>query len=239
MARPRFVARFLALAAVAVALGTLDAASASAKTAGILPPANPAADCDARTVHPAFTVRGLDRCRGKEGVGRLLLPSNWSALTGPQQMLVLIDLERVNRGLAPVVGLSPALDRLAAEGAQAHDDPPFPSGGFEGGGGIWFGGQSTVAADYGWMYDDGPKGLDLNEECPAAGRSSSCWLHRDIILGKGSGGALVAGGGATKGSYAFEILSGYSSAGLAFTWAHELRYFAAKPGLEPLSVKEL
>jgi hypothetical protein len=212
-------------------MAAFGVASAGAETAGILPPANPGTDCDAHGRDPSLTVRGLDRCRAREGVGPLVLPSNWVALTGPQQMLVLIDLERVNRGLAPVVGLSRTLDRLAAEGARSRNDPPFPSGGFESGGGVWFGGDSTVAADYGWMYDDGPKGLDLNEDCPAGGHSSSCWLHRDIILSRGAG-ALVGGGGSTRGSYAFEILSGYSLAGLTFTWVHELRYFATKPVVE-------
>jgi len=228
------VTRFLAAAAVAIALGSFGVASASAATAGILPPANPVADCDAQGGQPEFTIKRLDGCRAKESVGRLALPSNWSALSRPQQMLVVTDLERVNRGLAPVVGLSPALDRLAAEGAQSRNDPPFPSSGFEWAGGVWSGGDSTIAADYGWMYDDGPNGLDMNEDCPTVGRSSSCWLHRDIILRKGAGGALVGGGGYRSGSYAFEILSGYSRAGLTFTWARELRYFVTKPRVEPL-----
>jgi hypothetical protein len=230
-----FFTRFLAAAVVVIALGAFGVASASAATAGILPPANPATDCDARGGQPDFTVKGLDRCRAKEGVGRLVLPSNWAALTGPQQLLVLIDLERVNRGLAPVVGLSPALDRLAAAGARSHADPSFPSGGFQWAGGVWSSGASTITADYGWMYDDGPKGLDINEDCPASGRSSSCWLHRDIILRTGSSGALVGGAGSTRGSYAFEILAGYSSVGLTFTWARELRYFATKPGVSAVA----
>jgi hypothetical protein len=221
-------------ASAATASASAATASASAATAGVLPPANPAADCDRRGGQPQFSVKGLDRCRAKEGVGRLVLPSNWSALSGPQQMLVLIDLERVDRGLTPVIGLNRALDRLAAEGARAHADPPFPSGGFEWAGGVWAGGGTTITADYGWMYDDGPKGLDLNEECPASGHSSSCWLHRDIILRDAATGALVGGGGSIGGSYAFEILAGYSRAGLTFTWAHELRYFTTKPAVEPL-----
>jgi hypothetical protein len=226
------VTRFLAAAVVALAMAGFVAAPAGAATAGILPPANPAADCDAKGRDPALTVQGLDRCRAKEGVGPLTLPSNWTMLSGPEQMLVVIDLERVNRGLAPVVGLNPTLDRLAAAGARARNDPRFPAAGYQSAGSIWFGGDSTIAADYGWMYDDGPKGLDLNEDCPAAGHSSSCWLHRDIILLSGAGRALVGGGGSVRGSYAFEILSGYSRAGLTFTWAHELRYFTSKPGVE-------
>jgi hypothetical protein len=226
------VRRFLAATAVAAAMAGFLAAPAGAATAGILPPANPATDCDWQGSHPALTVQGVDRCRVKEGVGPLALPSNWTVLSGAARMLVLIDLERVNRGLVPVIGLSRTLDRLATAGARARNDPKFPARGYESAGSIWFGGGSTIAADYGWMYDDGPRGLDLNEDCPAGGHSSACWLHRDIILLRGAGRALVGGGGSVRGSYAFEILTGYSRAGLTFTWAHELRYFPTKPGLE-------
>jgi hypothetical protein len=225
---------FVATLAAVVAGCALGVGPATAASPGILPPANPAADCDPQGSHPGFTLQELNGCRAKENLGPLTLPSNWTSLNAPEQMLVLIDLERVNRGLPAVIGLSPALDQLATHGAQVGDDPAFPSGGFQGGGGIWFGGDSTVAADYVWMYDDGPRGLDINEDCPATG-SSGCWLHRDIILWKGTGGELVGGGGATDGSYAFEVLSGYSSAGLTFTWSHELRYFASRPGLDPLN----
>jgi len=222
-------------AAVCLATAVASCAVASASASGIAAPPNPLADCDAQGGHPDFTLAGLNGCRAKEGIGTMVLPSNWSSLNGGEQMLVLVDLERVNRGLAPVIGLSPALDELAARGAQNGNDPAFPSGGFAGGGGIWFGGNSTIGADYAWMYDDGPRGLDINEDCPSGGNSSDCWLHRDIILWKGTGGTLVGGGGSTDGSYAFEVLAGYSTAGLTFTWSHELRYFAKQPGVDPFN----
>jgi hypothetical protein len=232
--------RLLATAAAVFAFGAFGVASASAATAGVLPPANPAADCNAQGARVQFSIQNLDGCRAKEGIGPLVLPSNWPILTEPEQMLVLVDLERVNRGLAPIVGLSAELDELASTGAQSGNDPSFPDGGFTGGGGIWFGGKSAIAADYAWMYDDGPNGLDVNEDCPQGGSSSSCWLHRDIILWKGTGGALVGGGGYAEGSntdsWAFEILSGYQERGLTFTWARELHYFAHKPALESLSL---
>jgi hypothetical protein len=238
MPGPLSFTRFLAAAAVVLAFGASGVASASAATAGVLPPANPAADCDPQGVKVQFSIQNLDACRAKEGIGPLVLPSNWSVLTEPEQMLVIVNLERVNRGLAPVIGLSPELNQLASSGAQSGNDPSFPDGGFTGGGGIWFGGESAIAADYAWMYDDGPNGFDINEDCPQSG-SSSCWLHRDIILWKGTGGALVGGGGYAEGSdtdsWAFEILSGYQDRGLAFTWAHELHFFAHKPALESLN----
>lgn len=218
--------------------GAAGAGAAQAATANILPPKNPAADCDrSAPPHVSVTVSSLDACRADEGVGPLTLPGNWNSLTPSQQQLVIIDIERVNRGLAPIVGLSASLSTLAVGGAETDDDPAFPHGGFAGGGGIWAAASSALEADYEWMYDDGNNGFDANVDCPAGG-GSGCWLHRDIILWRGDGGPLVAGAAYLRqsryGSYAFEVLSGYPTAGLTFTWAHELHYFAAAPAVEPV-----
>jgi hypothetical protein len=227
-----------ALCAAAVLLiGAASATSAQAATAGILPPRNPAADCDrTATDNAQWGVANIDACRALEGVGPLTLPTNWDALTTVEQGFVLINLERVNRGLPPVLGLSGPLDQLASAGAANGADPAFPERGFSSGGGIWAGAASVFAADYMWMYDDGPNGFDSNLACPHPG-AAGCWLHRDIILWTGSR-SLVAGGGFAgspgDGSFAYLVLGGYSTAGLTFTWAHELHYFAAQPGLEPL-----
>jgi hypothetical protein len=216
--------------------GTAGASATQATTAGILPPKHPAADCDRSAPRVSITLSSLDACRADEGVGPLTLPANWNSLTPSQQQLVIIDIERVNRGLAPIVGLSASLSTLAVGGARKDDDPAFPSGGFVGGGGIWAAAPSALQADYEWMYDDGKKGFDANTECRSGG--SNCWLHRNIILWRGDGGPLVAGAAYRRqsryGSYAFEVLSGYSTASLTFTWAHELHHFAAEPRVEPL-----
>jgi hypothetical protein len=223
-------------AGVCLLVGTVGVGAAQAATAGILPPKNPAADCDRSAPHVSVTLSSLDACRADEGVGPLTLPANWNSLTPSQQQLVIIDIERVNRGLAPIVGLSASLSALAVGGAENDDDPAFPSGGFVGGGGIWAAAPSALQADYEWMYDDGNNGFDDNIDCSSGG-GSSCWLHRNIILWRGDGGPLVAGAAYIRqsryGSYAFEVLSGYSTAGLTFTWAHELHYFVTAPGVDP------
>ncbi len=221
-------------AGLLAAAALLAGATAAQANVGILPPANPAANCDATGVGIQFTLQNLNACRAKEHVGPMVLPGNWASLTGAEQLFVLLNLERVNRGLAPIVGLSSSLNQLAAQGAAAGTDPSFPGGGFIGGGGVWFGGQSALAADYAWMYDDGPNGFDVNVDCPHGG-SSDCWLHRDIVLWQGTGGPLVGGGGVDGQSFSFEVLSGYSTSGMVFTWAHELRYFAQNPTVEPLN----
>lgn len=226
----------IALSAGACLLLGAGAGAAQAATAGILPPRNPASDCDrSSTASASWGLAGIDACRALEGVGPLTLPSNWNALTPVEQGFVLIDLERVNRGLPPIVGLSASLDQLASAGAASGDDPSFPSGGFIGGGAVWAGAGSVLAADYMWMYDDGPNGLDTNLACPSAG-ASGCWGHRDIILWNRDGGPLVAGGGHASGSdggsYAYLVLAGYSTSDLTFTWAGELSHFKVKPGVE-------
>lgn len=181
-------------------------------------------------------LAAINACRALENVGPLKLPSNWGALSPVEQGFVLIELERVNRGLAPIVGLSATLNGLASSGAHAGTDPSFPAGGGYAGGAIWAGAPSAVAADVLWMYADGPGGENL--DCSSAGQAG-CWGHRDIMLWDRPGGRLVAGGGyATAGgtsSFAYIVLSGYSTANLTFTWANELRYFATRPVVEPLS----
>jgi hypothetical protein len=227
-----------------MALACSAALLPSASAAGILPPHNPARNCDARPVNAlTVTIRSVDRCRARENVGRLKLPTNYHRLTVPQQMLVVVDLERVNRGLAPIVGLSRTLDSLAQQGANSETDPSFPGGGYDAAGSVWAYGWNIMGADVGWMYDDGWGRSGENLDCTSA-HSSGCWAHRDIILMRGHRD-LVAGGGATTiasgqlgvppaHSYAFEILGGYSTRHLTFTWSHELRYFKVKPSVEPL-----
>ncbi|MDE3134693.1 MAG: hypothetical protein KGL15_11555 [Acidobacteriota bacterium] len=211
------------------------AGAAQAAAAGILPPRNPAANCDRGGGLGSAGVATIDACRALENVGPLKLPSNWNALTMVEQGFVLLDLERVNRGLPPIVGLSPALNALASSGATNGVDPSFPAGGFLGGGAIWAEVPSVLAADQLWMYDDGVGGN--NADCSASG-ASGCWGHRDIILWDRLHGALVAGGGYSStggsGSFAYVVLAGYSTASLSFTWNSELKYFAEKPAVEPL-----
>ena len=90
------------------------------------------------------------------------------------------NLERIDRGLAPILGLSAALNQ-DAQSAAARDDDPMPTH-FYGtvATGNWAAGyDSTLEADFGWMYDDG-LGSD-NLDCTNA-NPSGCWGHRHDIL---------------------------------------------------------
>ncbi len=83
-------------------------------------------------------------------------------------MFVLVNLERISRGVPPLVGLSPYLGPPAETAARDAEDPTFqrvygrvqvwypPSGGMYAFGGAWSGNQvNALAAMFGWMYDDG------------------------------------------------------------------------------------
>ncbi|MGA3218649.1 MAG: hypothetical protein ABSE77_06175 [Acidimicrobiales bacterium] len=206
-----------------------------AGTLGTVPPAKPAANCApawAKALTGAGALGLIDYCRAQQGIGPLRLPSNFDRLSVPEQMLVIIDLERVNRGEVPVAGLTAPLDHLAQQAAATGSDPAI---GF---GDIWEGGPiSTAEADYGWMYDDGYAGS--NTGCTAPG-GAQCWGHRDIILADDVPGALVAGAGFETGlSYGNSYtlgLAGYAPGSrLVFSWAGELRYFRVAPSIEPLA----
>lgn len=214
----------------------VGACAAQASTTGTVPPKNPASNCNQGNAFSGGALSAINACRALENVGPLKLPSNWGALTPVQQGFVLINLERVNRGLPAVVGLSPPLNQLAANGAGSNTDPSFPGGGFLSGGAVWAQAPSVVVADYMWMYDDGPGSGNL--DCTSS-HAAGCWGHRDIILWTHGHGTLVGGGGASFsdgiGSYAFTVLSGFSASNLTFSWASELKYFASAPKVEPLS----
>jgi ribosomal protein L24E len=112
------------------------------------------------------------------------------ALPVPEQLFIVINEERVDRGLAPIQYLTAQLDSYALQGANAQTDPSFPtalSGGapLTWGGAIWAGGiSSALEADYYWMYDDGWGGsaaATTDAPCTSA-TSAGCWGHRDVIL---------------------------------------------------------
>ncbi len=137
-------------------------------------------------VKPAATgcvsgvLDAINRARAQEGVRTMRLPSNFGALSQPQQLLVIANLERADRGLVPAIGLSRGLDQDALAAARANQDPvpsPFYGNAF---GSNWAGGiGSPLAVDFLWMYDDGPGSFNIDCRSPQA---AGCWGHRHNIL---------------------------------------------------------
>jgi hypothetical protein len=182
------------------------AGAATMAPAGVVPPANPARSLPP---NPNFTGNGscaysaLDdsqRCNtvvlqainnarsSLESLAPVSFDMNaFDALTVPQQLFVITNLERTNRGLSPIPGLTAQLDTVAQTGANDSTDPNLSASSLTGGarvtswGSLWAGGTSNpLGSDYYWMYDDGYS--SPNASCTTA-QPQSCWGHRDQILG--------------------------------------------------------
>jgi hypothetical protein len=161
----------------------------------------------------------------------------YEAMTVPEQLFVIANVERVARGIPPIAGLTTQLDTLAQVGANINDDPSFPAGLTGGavlvsGGSNWAGGWvNPLGANYAWMYDDG-----------------CCnWGHRDNILGGYAtasicsswglpgvqnymGAGFVASGAAYGTSFAeiFVGACGATPTDVVFTWQQALQLFAPR-----------
>ncbi len=201
--------RLLSTAGISLSLGVASllgaTVAAAALQSGIVPPNNPpkslppmpnffqSQKCDRRPDASvgcdSLVLKAIDNARSKEHVGPMRFNlAAFRSLTPPEQLFVTVDLERTNRGLPPVEGLTSQLNTIAWKAARAGVDPLLPSlpyplsgGGTAAGfGGNWAGGNVNVlGSDYGWMYDDGPHSPNL--DCPKAG-DPGCWGHRDNIL---------------------------------------------------------
>ncbi len=195
----------------------------------------------------AIILAEINAAQAREHARRLTLPSDFLELTAAEQLFVWVDLERVARGVPPLVGLSPPLDDAAAKGL---------------GGSLSFArryGPVTIAINeqthrYAWsgytgsgsdipmagglvfqiMYEDGwggpghgPFGGTLNPECNSP-HSSGCWTDRDQLLGSITGTACtdcVMGAAAGKSpagiGSAFALLIAQPATypvPLSFTW---------------------
>jgi hypothetical protein len=126
-------------------------------------------------------LAALDSARTGEGLGPMVLPSDWYQLGPAQQLFVATNLERTARNLPPLAGLTPALDRAAAVGARSSTDPEPPSGlGVGTWGANWAGALGNpLQVVYLWMYDDGPG--SANVDCHRSS-DSGCWGHRENVV---------------------------------------------------------
>lgn len=142
------------------------------------------------------------RAHRREGLGPLSLPSGFAQLSSAEQLLAVSDGERVERGLAPALGLTARLDAAAHAAAIGEEDPLGPSG--YSWGSNWVGGvRSPLLADFLWMYDDGPG--SKNSDCLHAGEPG-CWGHRENILARLE--EPVAMGAGAHGKSLTELLVG-------------------------------
>ncbi len=133
-------------------------------------------------------LTNINNARATEGLGPLVLPSDFYSLGTVSQLVAVANAERTSRGLAALPE-NTSLDQAAAQGAVGGYDPIGPNG-YNWGSNISWGSPTALSADYGWMYDDGPNSPNI--DCKSAG-DPGCWGHRDNILAQWPSGA--AGGG--------------------------------------------
>jgi hypothetical protein len=137
-------------------------------------------------------LAAINHAHALEGVRPMVLPAGFAQLSVPNQLFVAVNLERVDRGLAPFGGLTVALNKNAQQGANDANDPPNAGQAYVLEDAEWAGGSSNgLDAVYGWMYDDGYDSGNL--DCVHLG-APGCWGHRKGILDDfGSGANLVMG----------------------------------------------
>jgi hypothetical protein len=158
-------------------------------------------------------LAAIDNARAKEGIGPMYLPSNYNSLSGDEQLLVVIDLERVGRGLPPLAGIVASLDSVAQAGTQVSGqpagtfaDPAFRVGASVGAGNAFAyrchstGGGSyacdgsgnpgaSIAAGGQINVLDADYGWMYDDGYGGANtdcntpQAAGCWGHRDNILG--------------------------------------------------------
>jgi uncharacterized protein YkwD len=144
-------------------------------------------------------IKNINRARGEESLPAISLPGDFAKLSVDAQIVAVSNAERTARGLKALTETA-ANDSIAQTGADNDTDPVEPPGFPASWGGNWAGVADPLAADFLWMYDDGPGGP--NGDCQQAG-DPGCWGHRDNILraswkttgagaGAGSNGASLA-----------------------------------------------
>ncbi|HXQ44911.1 MAG TPA: IPT/TIG domain-containing protein [Acidimicrobiales bacterium] len=193
-----------------------DAALASH---AIVPPGHPPANvanqvpfnCDLYAIDDTpdcifSSLLNIDYARSLEGVGPMVLPSDYAGLAPSQQLFVIFNLERTSRGLPPLVELDASADNDALTGALESTDPAAPgSSSFQAGPSIAaFGVGNALQADWEWMYTDGCYPYVGNAGCTSESPNDPAgWNHRDAILGDyGSDPAAgAAEATATSGAY--------------------------------------
>lgn len=138
-----------------------------------------------------LTLEAIDAARAGEGLRPMMLPSDFAQLSVPEQLLVALDRERVDRGLAPFAGLSTALDADAQKGAGTAELPPRPGRDYASVDAEWIGAvDNGLDADYQWMYNDGP---DSGVPNCSDTQTSGCWADRQIVLERFGSRHLVMG----------------------------------------------
>ena len=181
------------------------------------------------------SVGYLNQARASLGQPPYSLPADFASLSPVEQALILTNSDRVLYNLAPITGLTSALNQDAAAGVTTDSDPqPSASDWYGYTSNAAWGNGNMVLAYEGWMYDDGP-GSD-NVDCSPS-HPSGCWGHRHDILWQFGPGALAMGAAAgldSSGNRAYTMLLVQGSPSFnplyTYTWSQALADLAGGGG---------
>lgn len=182
-------------------------------------------------------LSAINNARAAEGVRPMVLPVNFSHMSIPRQTFVVTNLERVDRGLRPIKGLTSRLNANARHAAVKNTDPTLIGSvmallGVHEYGSVWAGDFGPLASDFDWMYNDGYSAEgSINLDCNTPS-SAGCWGHRHVILDTYSGMPTLMGGVGTTDSVGSSLAqifvgSAKSSFSYVYTWKQALAYGAA------------
>jgi hypothetical protein len=216
---------------IASALALVFVAGASAGWGGSDPPKNTRlgrlpSSCNAAPTGKQCIDAGvyyLDRARAKVGLPPYALPANFPSLSPPQQIFILVNLDRVQYGLPPITGMTAALNHDALVSGVWRADDPYPS--HTAGLNIWWPGwagafYNAPMAYEAWVWDDGLG--SKNPRCTPTDHSR-CWGHRHSVLWR-YGPVLAMGAAAGRDSrqhhrgYAYLFVGGNADYKPAYTY---------------------
>jgi hypothetical protein len=151
----------------------------------------------------------LDQARRELGLGPYDLPQDFVTLTPVEQLFILTNLDREAYSVAPIAGLTSALDSASSLGVADDDDPSDPTGGDYSAN--WAGAYANaLAAYFGWMYDDGYGSGNLDCKAPS---DAGCWGHRQDVF------AFDTPDGVTMGADAGTDRSGAAGYAMLVAWS--------------------
>jgi hypothetical protein len=131
-------------------------------------------------------LNSINQGRASEGMPNMALPGNFDSLPIDEQLFILVNKERIARGLPPIYGIASSIQPVAQYAANNNEDPYFtsanlPSVATGNWASIWSNDYSTTASVFDWMYNDGYGPHPTNLDCTGP-YDPGCWGHREDIL---------------------------------------------------------
>jgi hypothetical protein len=239
-ARHRRHGRIGAALAVLVAISAsvwLATANPGRAASGVyLPPADPPANVP----YPGTgSLAAVNRGRADEALSPIA-GSQLRLLTVPEQVFVLLNLERVARSLPPFAAMTQSLDAVAQVGADTRTDPPDPPGvgSVVVSDGIEADTADPFLADFGWMYEDGcdPVANQIIISTDCSDNPPQPWAHRNRILSSPAGAScdqymgVAEDQGVASIAAVLEFYCGAAApSDQVFTWAQALPVVGQAP----------